>query len=513
MCIAPAAVPFTPGCGVCTPSPSNIAAMWVPSPYHPDMAYHAVGYPTGHWAASPVRSTPTIPTLPSTPRTSNNFLNHSSHICAHFLQMSQGSSGGSRTGSDGSQYHYAGAGGPFPPSPFAGAPQYFVPVYHIPYSPGHVHALAGSGSPGTPSRRSAGSYEAGVPSPGFAHSPAAYVGSPSTAAYSPARAAFARHLAQEGYASDELHLPAPGGKENRGHGGQKARDVPVAPRSAGSPAVIAVAESLCHDHGLSGEPPAPVMELASLVVMYGIPAASAFDPADTFVGAASPAKGDVSSEGSVRLNARQRRTLRRAQERARAALEGAPGGREVGSEGCGGAGPVQADQKDFEIRKAEVRLSQTKHGWMEVSCQCKGGEFYVPPSLHAPLQSFQPQHSSGSSTASMPISPAPMYAAPHVQLARMPSGEVVPVPVQQYQYPMQYQMHMPMPGSPAAAHGYNTMHTMSPTPHMQHHQPMVQYHASGPMGPMGGPLWHEASQPGAGRRLSRFAPHHAVSVR
>lgn len=311
------------------------------------------------------------------------FFSHNAiNIVLIYLQITHLSAESGNSASDTSSVFNQSDMTSLPTSPFAGLPPgapYVVPVYFPmpppnPYSPGAVVHMdpqfsRPSTSPGTP--KHGRSSDGGG---GTAHGNGTAVGgggtpkhsspsrcdedevlagpeacvntdSPPVVAYTPGRAIFAQYLAQEGYSTNRGYAldfaaaqnatspspvrEAPRGRHGAGTGGKLA---PVPPGAREAARVISRA------HDVHGEPPTALVELASLLVMFGIPPESAFVPVPTTAGgggggggggrssaAGSPVKGGsgLSSQNGdgARLNARQRRTLRRAQERAMAAIQ------------------------------------------------------------------------------------------------------------------------------------------------------------------------------------------------
>ncbi|KAL6773814.1 hypothetical protein ACKKBG_A22610 [Auxenochlorella protothecoides x Auxenochlorella symbiontica] len=125
---------------------------------------------------------------------------------------------------------------------------------------------------------------------------------------------FAGELDAEGEApllSDEGVL-SPGGKDAQGRDGAGAIEV--------TPAAYGLAASLCTAQGLA-EPPMQLVELASLLMSYGLAVGASGPPSPVQEGRGRVKRTKtqplrLNADGSIRLNARQRRTLRRAQERA-----------------------------------------------------------------------------------------------------------------------------------------------------------------------------------------------------
>ena len=213
----------------------------------------------------------------------------------------------------------------------------------MPYSPGAPgfhHTQLHSPSVGA----AAAAY---YPSPRH-HTPGApnapYIGSPAAATViTPGRAIFAQYLAQEGYGSDpNSPATAPtataatlansdinsGGNTTSNGSSQNS-----SPGNSGGPGGASkrttcpfareAAVAWCAAQGGSeGEdPPTAVVELASLALAYGINMEVATDTTIAAKSQTSESAAIGSTAGVVRLNARQRRTLRRAQERAWASMK------------------------------------------------------------------------------------------------------------------------------------------------------------------------------------------------
>ncbi|KAH7623312.1 hypothetical protein Ndes2526B_g01737 [Nannochloris sp. 'desiccata'] len=282
-------VPFTPSQGICTPSPSNVAAMWMARRSFSDLT----------------------------------------------------SDGSSLSSMASSEY---GAGHPI----FVPAAAIY-PVYApMPYSPGAPHPMFATSIP-SPHHHHHGSWSpAGGPPPeaaAFFAAPSpiasgAYVGSPALGRLTPGRRIFSQYLVQEGYGSESSNSPQNSSSFEGSTGppsGQKS-DKSSSQRSV-SPGALEAAVSWCADKGLTTkEPPHAVIELASLALVYGInlEAAADFAAAAPTTGpstTSSPVKqrsrqqqekstsANDNNYNNIRLNARQRRTLRRALDRALAALE------------------------------------------------------------------------------------------------------------------------------------------------------------------------------------------------
>jgi hypothetical protein len=238
-------------------------------------------------------------------------------------------------------------GGPI----FVPAPAMY-PVYApMPYSPGAPHPMFAASLPSphhhhhhphgpwSPAAAPAGAAPFfAAPSPmAAAHAGGTYMGSPAPAGLTPGRSIFAQYLVQEGYGSEPSNSPqtSPNDGSSAPSSGEKSEKSSQSQRSL-SPGALEAAISWCAERGLyTKEPPQAIIELASLALAYGIDveaaadlaAAAASGPSTT----SSPVKTSRQQEKStcantIRLNARQRRTLRRALDRALAALENGDGG-------------------------------------------------------------------------------------------------------------------------------------------------------------------------------------------
>ena len=233
------------------------------------------------------------------------------------------------------------------------------PMYPISYSPGGAHPIFPG--PHTPSHAAAWSPGA-IPAQGFyaaagSPGPAAFVGSPATAAATPGRTIFAQYLQQEGYGSDKTNSPPGGGGSEGSSPGQKLE------KRAACPGALEAAVAWCAEKGVHCNPPQAVIELASLAMAYGIgldiaaevatagtasgnnsgnnssgansSSSSPSKPAaKAAAGGAASAAGSQQVDNGLRLNARQRRTLRRALDRASSALETAQQQLEQGGGGA-----------------------------------------------------------------------------------------------------------------------------------------------------------------------------------
>jgi hypothetical protein len=247
----------------------------------------------------------------------------------------------------------------------AGSPNHLhaQPYYYIgnenmvPMSPGLIQAVyyahpAACGSPAAPRAGESSNFQAGSPSSPMG----VYVGSPSMGApESQGRRVFDRYLEKEGYPvapptcqggenQDDTEQPsrmhhervqketdkaeATGGrKENIETTNQKRQMERNQSKLLGSvdlEVAMDLALHICAIEGVQvvGDIPHELLDLASLLITLDIPIEMATLPAAQF---GSPVKGhrkDMTVQvDKVRLNARQRRTLRRAQERAWQVLE------------------------------------------------------------------------------------------------------------------------------------------------------------------------------------------------
>lgn len=247
--------------------------------------------------------------------------------CLQLPFLSQTGSPGPSDASDHSAFHAMSLdashsqhtrSGPHTPSGAAGpAPLLFSALYYpLPYSPTalQVAAMGGGAYPGTPTRSGAAvaAYGAGP----MLHSH--YFGGDAGAAI--AADGGDANMERAGSASSD------GGGDAGGTSSGGITEV--------TPGAYQLAVAMLAAQNLGGvEPPPQLLELASLLQTYGLVGAGAVP---SLVGTVPPPSMDagravasgrrpksqpkLNPDGSVRLNARQRRTLRRAQERAMKAL-------------------------------------------------------------------------------------------------------------------------------------------------------------------------------------------------
>eukprot|EP00887_Chlorella_sp_A99_P004972 scaffold4.g4972.t1 len=330
------AVCFTPSQGVCTPSPTNMAAMWAPPAFQGPASPYAASYAFS-----------------------------SAQTSWDMLTVDYGSPGPSDSNaSDASGYQTSGTPRAHsrPHTPH-GAPLLFSSFFYpMPISPTALQLAAG-GYPGTPTRGGPPHLAGGAAHGGFGP-PVFLPGSPMVAA-SPGQLVFAQYFggvegpaaaSQRGQQQQQRRpgspshmVRAPSGSSD--HGGDCGIEV--------TPGAYQLAQAMIAAQNLQGEPPQQLLELASLLQTYGLVSAGAhggggspdakgskvgrgegsgmaagacggsLGPAPALTRCAPPAaqgpkrqksQPKLNADESVRLNARQRRTLRRAQERAMKAL-------------------------------------------------------------------------------------------------------------------------------------------------------------------------------------------------
>ncbi|KAL4437312.1 hypothetical protein ABPG75_004451 [Micractinium tetrahymenae] len=288
-------IPFTPSQGVCTPSPTNMAAMWVPHPFFQQQQA---------WAS----------------------------------MSGYGSPGHSSGGSDSSMLHSGSQPGTPGGGMYGGHMMWSSFCQPLPYSPMALQIAAASGAlgsdPSTPARGRPGSAGASA-----AAAPIFMPGSP--VMLSPGQMMFAQYFGSGGASrsSKQRSQSPPDSKDSASGSGDEGESDGMSSHGSGqlevSDAARQIASAMCAAQQLPGEPPQQLLELASLLHAYGlVSAVPAFAPAPAAPSGA-PLSPDsrrqqhrqrqksapkLNPDGSVRLNARQRRTLRRAQERAMKAL-------------------------------------------------------------------------------------------------------------------------------------------------------------------------------------------------
>lgn len=318
-------VPFTPSQGVCTPSPTNIAASWgwVRSPFQDPNSPFAYPQQGGAWVTIP--SGP-IPMSMAGPAGLHGALNESSSAYSESSTV----------------YPISEAPISHPSSPYAGLQVVYSPFFPVsmsPMQPGYpslhqgLDAINASMMPGSPMFRGGGCPS---PNPGqqyFQRSP--------TVGQSNLGKVDARQD-QEG-----LAVATDDGNDSSDSAAQETNSAEAA----------CIARIILEKQGFNNvEPPSQVAELVSLLLAYGLLAGNSSTASSICLASATSSSGSIPSpvgslqlsmsaidihgtpvrrqkshprmnaDGSIRLNARQRRTLRRAQERAINAVRGAIAG-------------------------------------------------------------------------------------------------------------------------------------------------------------------------------------------
>lgn len=367
------------------------------------------------------------------------------------------------------------------------------PVYApMPYSPGSPHPMFaasipsphyhphGPWSPAGPPAGAAAFFGAPSPIP----TAGAYVGSPALGGVTPGRKIFSQYLVQEGYGSETSNSPQNCSSNEGSNGppsGQKS-DKLSSQRSV-SPEALEAAVSWCADKGINtDEPPQAIVELASLALAYGINLDAATDLAAAVATTgpsidSSPAKQpsrqqqdkstSSANSNTTRLNARQRRTLRRALDRALAALEnGEEGG--TTDRDSSAAGPQQQHLKNNQ-QQATYKTPMKTHNRTNNNVGEENEYLQMTP---AGANTDNNNNTIDDSVLNMPFSsPAFMHPQPHHPL-NWPQNGSVPVP-----------MHMQMDFQAAAAvAAENAMAQISIV--QQHHVHTAAAQAAGYMGPM-----------------------------
>ena len=417
----------------------------------------------------------------------------------------------------------------------------------MPYSPAAAAAEYAAVPPHTPSHIAA-SWSPGVaPGPTFfaamTHSPgpAAFVGSPALVSGTPGRAIFAQYLRQEGYGSDPSCSPPETGTSDGSTPGVKSE-------KRASPGAREAASAWCTERGVLGDPPQAVVELASLSIAYGVTLESAVEMASATSGGgcgasetSSPSKtaksggnsnnsnnttttASADGGGSMKLNARQRRTLRRAHERAMAAFE---------SVTSTGQPPQPQETSKFEHSENvehnsnnnnmyTTPLKPTTTTTTTTSTPSKNTPFYRRPvdMQTTPMGNIAINNNGGVDAVGMALgSPVPMMMWPGSTMLHMQHGMIPPPPppvvgggtMPHHPHHMMapvaqhaYHGHM----SPVAAAGVSPYHHQMMSPHVAMHgggghgmqqQMYQQQQQQYPMQHMGGGAYS------AGRsRLTRF---------
>ncbi|KAI3424817.1 hypothetical protein D9Q98_008203 [Chlorella vulgaris] len=457
------AIPFTPSQGVCTPSPTNMAGVWVPHPFfHHQQAWGSMGGYTG----SPGRSSG----------------------ASDSSMMHGGSSQPGTPGGGGGGAMFAMGGPVMAPMVWGGFCQ------QLAYSPTALQIAAASGAlgsnPGTPTRRGGGGASPGAICTPYMAAMPGMPGSPMVAGSPCGPAMFAQYFGGMG-ASSKSHSHSPDSKASSASGDEcEGSDALSSAGSGGSmevsDAAHQIAHAMCAAQQLPGDPPQPLLELASLLHAYGlVSAVQAFPPPP----AASPSPDSrrqqararqkavpkLNHDGSVRLNARQRRTLRRAQERAMKAL-------------------LEAQSKAHGITLEQAASNLASIG---VASMLLGSPPPGPGPMHSPMQHMQ--------------HPGAFMAAHEYPMMPLHGGMVHPAAMAQHHagapFDASYSMAMAASGEQPMMHMHMPVHSLvhgSPPPRF------AGYGGGGGRQGMHSPGGHSRgtshrSTPG-GQRMSRFAP-------